>query len=248
LELVSARVPGGEPFKASIVCGAKWTGPHTVFASADTEVVAVEIPHERGRIIALADPGFVSNRALRESDNAVWLLQLCAAWPGPVRVDEYHHGFGQVRGATELTWSFLRTPWGWCALQLLAAGALYSFLYRRRMGRICEPSEPGLRSAADLVEARAGLFRAAGAHTLAADLMVQQLCHTLGAQASQPAELLAFCQRQRQRHATGRLVELFDELERLYRVRHEGNSFSDQALLQLGQVAGQIYQVTTHER
>jgi hypothetical protein len=148
-----------------------------VIAAINDNPVAVEIPVGRGRIVAIADPAMASNGALRRSDNAVWLVHLASGWgAGKALFDEYHHGFGQKRGTVELTYAFLMTPWGWCVLQLMAAGVLYAFFYRRRFGRVREPALPQRSSPLELVEARAGVFRVASAQGLAADLIVQHLC------------------------------------------------------------------------
>ena len=122
----------------------------------------------------------VSNGALRRSDNAVWLIDLAAAWGnGRTLFDEYHHGFGQKRDTVELSRAFLMTPWGWCVLQVAAAGMLYLFAYRRRFGRIREPPPANRASPLELLDARAGVFQAAAAQTLSAELIVQQLCQSV---------------------------------------------------------------------
>jgi hypothetical protein len=157
------------------------TGGAKVVASAGNTAVAVAIPVGQGRIIAVADPTMASNGALRRSDNAVWLVNLAAGWVnGKILFDEYHHGFGQKRGAWQLTRAFFTTPWGWCVLQLVAAGLLYVFVYRRRFGRIRELPAPKRASPLELVEARAGVFQVAAAQGLAADLIVQHLSQNLG--------------------------------------------------------------------
>lgn len=224
-----------------------WSGEYTPLGRGVPGTVAIEVGRGQGRVIALADPGFISNQALREGDNATWLLALCASRPGRVAFDEYHHGFGEARGYWELTLAFLPTPWGWCVLQWLAAGALYALLYRRRLGRIVDPPPAGLRCATDLVDARAGLFRAARAQPLAADLIVQQLAHQAGARVSQSADLLTFCQHQRDRHRTGPTAERFAELERLYRQCLQAQTTSEQPLLELGRTAGHIQQELCRE-
>jgi len=156
------------------------TGDAKVIAAANNAMMAIEIPVGQGRIVAVADPMMASNGALRRSDNAVWLTSLAAGWgQGGILFDEYHHGFGQKRGTAELTAAFLMTPWGWCILQIAAAGLLYIFAYRRRFGRIRESPPPDRRSPLDLLDARAGVLQAAAAQGLAAELIVQHLCYCL---------------------------------------------------------------------
>jgi uncharacterized protein DUF4350 len=217
------------------------TGGATVVASGGNAALAVEIPVGQGRIIAIADPTMASNGALRHSDNAVWLITLATGWsPGKVLFDEYHHGFGQKRSAVELTRAFFSTPWGWCVLQIIAAGLLYTFVYRRRFGRIREMPMPNRASPLELVEARAGVLRVAAAQKLAANMIVQHLCHTLG----------------KVRGKTDDMSDLSDELENLARNRgvgapittlrgllakvQNGARLSDGEFVELGRTAGQI--------
>jgi hypothetical protein len=163
-----------------------------------------------------------------------------------VLFDEYHHGFGKTRGAGELTWALARTPWGWCALQLLLAGLLY-VLYRKRMGRVLELPVSGPRRVLDLIRARAGLFQAAAAQPLAADLIVQQLCFQMGGQQRRSEELLEFCRQQQRRHAAGTLADAFQKLEAAYRLCLFAKSRKDEALAELGRVAGHIQKELGYE-
>jgi hypothetical protein len=217
------------------------TGAAKVIATAGNSAIAVEIPVGRGRIVAIADPAMASNGALRRSDNAVWLVALAAGWgAGQILFDEYHHGFGQKRGTAELTRAFFLTPWGWCVLQLAAAGLLYVFVYRRRFGRIREPLAPERASPLELVGARAGVFQAAAAQRLAADLIVQHLCQDLGrahSKAVDTANLDRELQSAAQRsgaaaHARG-LQELFGRVQK-------GERLSDREFIELGRTAGEI--------
>jgi hypothetical protein len=217
------------------------TGDANVVAVANNEALAVEIPVGRGRIIAIADPTMASNGVLRRSDNAVWLVSLAAArGTGKIFFDEYHHGFGEKRGTVELTRAFFSTPWGWCVLQIAAAGLLYAFAYRRRFGRISEPPVVDRASSTELIEARAGLLQAAAARGLAAEAIVQNLCQELT-------------------RAHGKSVDLTNlnpELERLVKSRggalqatalqallekmQRGITLNDQELTKLGRIAGEI--------
>ena len=216
------------------------TGGAKVIASVDNAPVAVEVPVGQGRIVAIADPTMASNGALRRSDNAVWLVSLAAGWgAGNILFDEYHHGFGQKRGAVELTYAFLGTPWGWCFLQIAAAGLLYVFVYRRRFGRIKEPLAADRASPLELVEARAGVLRVAAAQGLAANLIVQHLCANLS-----------------KAHGKADAATLSGELEHLAKSRgaaapattlhalfarvQKGERLSDREFVDLGRTAGEI--------
>jgi hypothetical protein len=243
--------PGAEALETLAVFLADngvWQGQYTPLARVGTNHVAVEVRHGTGRIVALGDPGFVSNRALGSGDNAVWLVRLCAAWKkGPVWFDEYHHGFGTETESGELAGRFLQTPWGWCFLQWLLAGGLYAQVYRRRIGRIMEPPPAGLPQVTDLVEARGSLFHAASSQRLAADLLVQHLCFQMGSNLTHPENLVQFCQQQRRQPVFGPGEGLFSELEQLYLGFVSGRAASEARLCRLGQVAGLIHHELGHE-
>ena len=217
------------------------TGDANVIAVANNEALAVEIPVGRGRIIAIADPTMASNGALRRSDNAVWLVSLAAGrGNGKILVDEYHHGFGDKRGTAELTRAFLATPWGWCVLQIAAAGLLYAFAYRRRFGRISEPPMVDRASSLELVEARAGLLQAAAARGLAAESIVQNLCQELTRAHGKSVDV-ANLNRELERLAKSRggtiqATALQAELTKI----QNGTSLNDQDLIKVGRIAGEI--------
>jgi hypothetical protein len=221
--------------------GFRQTGGARAIASAGNTLLAVEIPVGHGRIVAVADPAMASNGALRRSDNAVWLIGLITSWrAGPVLFDEYHHGFGQKRGTMELTLAFFSTPWGWCVLQLAAAGLLYIFIYRRRFGRIREPLAPARASPLELIEARAGVFHTAGAQRLAADLIVQHLCQELGRAHSKTAdssnierELQTAMERNGAVANARGIQDLGGRVQR-------GERLSDREFIEFGQRAGEI--------
>lgn len=247
LHRVNPATTTAGPVRVRTLGAPEWSGDFTPLDDGSEAPVAAVIRHGQGLVVAIADAGFVSNESLRLSDNAVWILDACVGRPGPVFIDEYHHGFGEVRGPIELTGVFLGTPWGWCALQLIAAGGLYALGYRRRMGRIIDPPAPVMRAASDLVAARAGLFQAARGRRLAADLIVQHLCRQIEGRMVQPPELLAFCRRQTERRARGVTAALFVDLARCYEATLENRSDADQALVELGGVVGRIQQELHHE-
>jgi hypothetical protein len=217
------------------------TGNAKVIATADKEALAVEIPVGQGRIVAIADPGMLSNGALRRSDNAVWLVSLAAGWAtGKILFDEYHHGFGDKRSTAELTRAFLITPWGWCALQIAAAGLLYAFAYRRRFGRISEPFMPDRTSSLELVEARAGLLQTAAARGLAAELIVQNLCQDLTKAHGKAVDIANLSyELERAAKARGATVQTAALRALLTKIQN-GASLNDQELVNMGRSAGEI--------
>lgn len=217
------------------------TGNARIIASAGNAPVAVEIPVGQGRIIAVADPTVATNGALRRSDNAVWLVSLAAGWGGGnVLFDEYHHGFGQKRSTMELTQAFFMTPWGWSVLQIIVAGFLFVFAYRRRFGRIREMPAAARASPVELVEARAGVLQAAEAQALAADLIVQHLCQNLGKSHGKTVdsgnlnrELATLAGIRGAAAPAAALQNLFGKLRR-------GERLSGREFVELGQSAGEI--------
>lgn len=209
----------------------------TVVAFAASDAIAVEIPVGQGRIVAIADPAMASNAALRHSDNAVWLISVAGSWgSGRILFDEYHHGFGQKRGGAELIRAFSATPWGWCALQIAAAGLLYIFGYRRRFGPIREPPPPDRASPMELLEARAGLLQTAAARGLAADLIVQHLCQNLARAHSQTVDVANLSQ-ELAHLANGEPPVV--ALQTLFAKTKQGHRLSDPELVELGRSAGE---------
>lgn len=211
-----------------------------VIATAGKTPVAVALSIGQGRIVAVADPTMVSNDALRRSDNSVWLVSLAAGWGnGTALFDEYHHGFGERRGAGALTRAFLQTPWGWMILQLGAAGLLYIFLFRRRFGRIAEPPLPARASPLELVQARGGFLEAAEARRLAAELIAQEVCRSRlknRRKISENADLseaLVICAPSGDSRAAATLGALFAKTER-------GERLTDREFIELGRAAGEL--------
>ncbi len=216
------------------------TGDAEVIAAAGSAPVAIALPVGRGRIVAVADPAMVSNGALRRSDNAVWLVRLAAGWgSGAVLFDEYHHGFGEKRGAGALARAFLKTPWGWTILQLAGAGLLYIFAYRRRFGRIAEPPLPARASPLELVQARGGFFAAAEAQALAAELIVQEVCRNRlknrrkNFAGADLRATLALCAPSSESRAAARLGALLAKTQ-------NGERLSDGEFIELGAAAGEL--------
>lgn len=210
-------------------------------ASVDHQSLAVEIEVGKGRIVAIADPTMASNGALRRSDNAVWLVSLVAAWgDGRVFFDEYHHGFGEKRSAASLAWAFSKTPWGWCLWQIAAAGLLYIFAYRRRFGRVSEPPTFEHSSPLDLVDARAGIFRAAGAHRLATQLMVHNASHELSQAYGRTVDVTSLSGLAGKRLPLQIFPENLAELQALAAKSERGEKLSEREFIEVGRLAGAI--------
>lgn len=155
------------------------------------------VPVGAGRIVHVPNPHAFSNAALRESDNAVWLVDQVDGWGGAVRFDEYHHYFGQQQGLRPITAAFLRTPWGFACLQLALAGVLYVLGARRRFGRPIDPMPPERTSALESVDALGALFESAEARQFSARAIHQYLRARLSATLSRPVDLTSGDERRR---------------------------------------------------
>ena len=240
---------GGE-VAVSVSRAAEWLGDYQVMAGSEADPIAVSVSHGEGRIVALGDPRFVSNQRLGESDNAVWLVTLCADWGnGRVAIDEYHHGFSQKRGSFELTLAFLGTPWGWATAQLFLAGLLYAVLFRKRMGRVSDPPAGKPRSPMQLLEARAGLLQSAEAQRLAADLICQQLSVQLDPLRRMSSDWQKSLKKMRAQHSDERTVDLLDRLEGHYQsiANPSTPSKGESELFMLARIAGQLQHQHQHD-
>lgn len=245
--LLTGRATGSSIPEGEITLG--WrrsfadTGGAQVIASVDGVPLAVELPVGRGRIVAIADPGMASNGLLRRSDNAVWLVSLAAGWsPGKVLFDEYHHGFGLKRGTTELMRAFLMTPWGWSFLQVILAGLLLLLAAGRRFGRVKETALPSRSSPLELVEARAGVLQVAGAQQFAADLIAQQVCHSLGKPQAKTVDSTDLARELEKVTQNRGVADRVAEFRTLFLKARNGARLSDREFIELGRAAGEITQ------
>ncbi len=208
-------------------------------AAAANQTLAVEIKVGQGRIVAIADPTMASNGALRRSDNAVWLVSLVAGWGnGRVLFDEYHHGFGAKRSAASLAWAFSKTPWGWCLWQIVAAGLLYTFVYRRRFGRVSEPPTFERSSPLDLVDARAGIFRAAHAQRLATQLIMQNLSQELSQAHGRTIDVATLRAPSAMNFPTQNFFDRLTDLQALAARAERNESLSEREFIEVGRLSG----------
>ncbi len=239
------------PQKLSLRIGrsASVTGDAEPLAMIGDDVLIAELALGRGRIIIIPDAAFLSNDSLVRSDNAAVLIGFCAGWGGGgVLFDEFHHGFGRKRGLAALSWQFAGTPWGWAVLTVAAAGAIYVFGFRRRFGRPIEPRQPDRASPLDLVDARAGLFRAAGSSALAVNVICMNLTHELGRALGRPVDLAELYRHHQHSNRPPACLEQIGRLAQLFlRVRTEGRADSNE-VSEAGWLAGRILEEMSVER
>ena len=151
-----------------------------LLATAGDRPVAARLTfgaHGEGVVLAVADPGLVTNRALKQTDAGTavlsWILALA---PPRVAVDEYPQGFGHRWAVVGVTWQWLTSaPAGWAILQLAFAGMMALALAAVRFGPAMTLAQRQRRSPLEHAGALgAGLERTGGNQT-AVELIVQGL-------------------------------------------------------------------------
>jgi hypothetical protein len=144
--------------------------------------VVVRLNAPGGRVVTLvSDDRLFTNRLIRESGTAPFVLSLVVGrYPG-ILVDEYHHGFdasGSLAGAA-FDWS-LRSPWGWAVWQVVVVGVIALIAAGIRFGPARRIIERRRRSPLEHVRALATALAAARGHDVAVRLIVQGLHRRLG--------------------------------------------------------------------
>ncbi len=153
-----------------------------LFGDSDGPFV-LSIPVGRGRLIAIADARFASNRNLPRSENAVFLAHLLAqAVPpgGTVLFDEYHHGdIALASGAT--IWTALGRPAQLAFTQALLALLLVAGVVAVRFGQPIPLGRGQSRTSVEYVASLAGLYRRAKASPAALETIYRQFLRDLSA-------------------------------------------------------------------
>jgi hypothetical protein len=144
----------------------------TLLTTVTGESVALRMNFASGaHALLIAEPRFVSNLVLKETDIGIpllsWLLDLGVRH---VVVDEYHQGFGDGGSVTSAAWRWMAaSPAGWVMLQLVGAGLLFVFVSAVRFGPTVQVIERRRRSPLEHLDALAtGLERAHGRDAAAA--------------------------------------------------------------------------------
>jgi hypothetical protein len=168
-------------------CGLVRTGSETLIQTRDSVPVMVRLQFEGGGHVAvLADNGFLSNRALKETDAGALLIPLLLAdQPDLLVVDEYHHDLGAGRSLWLAAGGWLiSNPMGWTLIQLGIAALAALALAAVRFGPALRVIERRRRSPQEHLEAlAAGLERSNDTGT-ATQLIVRGLRRRLSAGAA----------------------------------------------------------------
>lgn len=99
-----------------------------VIAGESGTVVAVASFGRFGRVVEIADAGFLRNASLKLDDNAAFALSVTASRKTVIFV-EYPHGFGSNEGLAALP-----NSWKWAAAGLLIAVLVWMLAAGRRLG------------------------------------------------------------------------------------------------------------------
>jgi hypothetical protein len=230
LSLESYAVQWGEP--GSAYRALVRDGPHILVGSKRIGA---------GRLVVVPDAEAFTNQRLRQTENAVWLVRLCATWGnGRVVIDEFHQGFGAKRGLIALLAQFLGTPWGWVCLQGAVAGLFYLFGTLQRFGRPYDPPAARRNSPIDHIDARSSLFAVAEARTLAVDLVHRHLQYRLGKPFGSPVNLADPDFRNRMSAKRPDLAGALDRYNALVQRGWRGEALSDHEFVDLGKLASHI--------
>ncbi len=136
------------------------TGWTPLLRDAAGRVHAAEVRRGAGRVIFLSSPYLVTNRGLRDEDNAVLLARLLRPERGRLYIDEFHHGFRQERGLS----SYLRDSSLWLAVcQLLLLLLFLGWRVSSRFGPPLGFYEEEARGSGDYVRAMSRIY-AQGRH------------------------------------------------------------------------------------
>ena len=145
----------------------------TVVVALNNRPAALRLRYRGGGTITLvADPGWFTNRAWRDTDLPIALVPLLTPRPerpGRVVWDEYHQGFGYgtQESFSSRTLAWLRNnPAGWAILQLIAVALAWLAMLSVRFGPALSVIERRRRSPLEHLEALgAGLESAADTDT-----------------------------------------------------------------------------------
>lgn len=135
-------------------------------------VHAAEVRRGAGRVIFLSSPYLITNRGLRDEDNAVLLARLLRPERGRLYIDEFHHGFRQERGLS----SYLRDSSLWLAVcQLLLLLLFLGWRVSSRFGPPLGFYEEEARGSGDYVRAMSRIYAQGGHDQHALQVLLDDL-------------------------------------------------------------------------
>jgi hypothetical protein len=156
---------------------------------------AVLLRRGKGYVVAVADPGVLTNRGLGRDDNVLFLRNVAEvhARDGRVYFDEYHHGFRSAGGF----WGYLgHYGLRWALVPLLIVVGVVAWRWMVRLGPAVPTPRTEQTDAVDYASALARLYQRAGsrhllARTLAVGFLGALTKHLRLRRNALPAEILA---------------------------------------------------------
>ncbi len=135
-------------------------GPWATLVTSDLGAQAWERPLGRGRVVVLAAPGLLENRRIDRAANLSFVLGLLESLRGDrtVLFEETTHGHLDATPQLTLDRGARRV----LAAQLLLALGVYVVSRGRRLGPVASAPRAPSRSAVELAESMAALYRRAG--------------------------------------------------------------------------------------
>jgi len=155
----------------------------------DYGVAAARVHYGNGKIIALADTYWLSNRGIDESDNSLFLANIAheatnGNRSGKIGFDEIHHGF-RLASSPEIAIAklMLEEFWGWGIIQAALVGLLGLFAAGVRFGKPRDLVQQQRRQHGEFAEAAGRTLHDASASDLAYRTLVHhyrnRLCKLL---------------------------------------------------------------------
>ncbi len=163
--------------------------------SVNNGLGAVLLRHGKGHVLAVADPGVLTNRGLGRDDNVLFLRNVAElnARDNTVYFDEYHHGFRSAGGF----WGYLgHYHQQWALVPLFIVAAVLVWRWMVRLGPAVPTPQTQQADAVDYASALARLYQRAGsrrllARTLARGFLATMTKHLRLQRNALPAEILA---------------------------------------------------------